>query len=344
MNMKKITLLLLLIFTTTLAFAEDVTLTETYANVVQTSAAAENTKWNGDYFEWTVYRLRRKSTDVFLNTTEQGGWYATPGYFYSSQPVEGGIKTLSIDWSQFGTETGNTLRMMILIDGVAVDSILRNGDLGSCEKQVYTNSAINSKKNAVLSINNTSYETATGITLAFALAKGRFLLGDITWTPYLWYQTKSATIPKGAKYTNTDMIDNLDVDMDAPTYTSSNTAVATVNPSTGEVTGVNAGTTTITATTGLISTTYELTVDITSGTLNNNNGDFVIYPTNISDVLNIETAEKDFTVKVYNQLGSLISEHRNTNSISFSNYAAGMYFIRIQSGNKTDTIKKVLKR
>jgi len=342
--MKKITLLLLLIITTTLTFAVDVTLTETYANVVQTSAAAENTKWNGDYFEWTVYRLRRKSTDVFLNTTEQGGWYATPGYFYSSQPVEGGIKTLSIDWSQFGTETGNTLRMMILIDGAAVDSILRNGDLGSCEKQVYTNSVINSKKNAVLSLNNTSYETATGITLAFALGKGRFLLGDITWTPYLWYQSKSATIQKGSTYTNTNMINNLDVDMDAPTFTSSNTSVATVNPATGEVTGVNAGTTTITATTGLISTTYELTVDVTSGTLNNNNGDVVVYPTNISDVLNIRIAEKDFTTKVYNQIGSLISEYNNTNIISFSNIAAGIYFIRIQSKGNVDTIHKVFKR
>lgn len=342
--MKKITLLLALIFTTTLTFAEDVTLTETYSNVVQTAAAGEGTLWNGDYFEWTVYRLRRKSTDVFLNTTEQGGWFAAPGYFYSSQPIEGGIKTLSIDWSQFGTETGNTLRMMILIDGVAVDSILRNGDLGACEKQVYTNNVINSKKNAVLSLNNTSYETATGITLVIGLSKGRFLLGNITWTPYLWYQTKSATIQKGAKYTNTDMINNLDVDMDAPTYTSSNTAVATVNSTTGEVTSINAGTATITATSGLISTTYELTVDITSDTRNNNNGGFVIYPTNISDVLNIETAEKDYNVKVYNQLGSLISEHRNTNSISFSNYAAGMYIIRIQAENKADIIKKVLKK
>lgn len=342
--MKKITLLLLLVFTTTLIFAEDVTLTETYANVVQTSAAAENTKWNGDYFEWTVYRLRRKSTDVFLNTTEQGGWYATPGYLYSSQPIEGGVKTLSIDWAQFGTEAGNTLRLMILIDGVAVDSILRNGDLGACEKQVYTNSAINSKKNAALSLNNTSYETATGITLAFALAKGRFLLGDITWTPYLWYQTKKATIQKGSTYTNTNMINNLDVDMDAPTYTSGNTSVAIVNPATGEVTGVNAGTTTITATSGLISTTYELTVDITSGTQNNNNGEVVVYPTNISDVLNIRIAEKDFTAKVYNQLGSLISEYINTNTISFSNIAAGIYFIRIQSKGKVDTIHKVYKR
>lgn len=344
MNMKKITLLLLLIITTTLTFAEDVTLTETYSNVVQTAAAGEGTLWNGDYFEWTVYRLRRKSTDVFLNTTEQGGWFATPGYFYSSQPIEGGIKTLSIDWSQFGTETGNTLRMMINIDGVAVDSILRDGNLGSCEKQVYTNSAINSKKNAVLSLNNTSYATATGIILALSLSKGRFLLGNITWTPYLWYQTKSATIQKGAKYTNTDMIDNLDVDMDAPIYTSSNTSVATVDPATGEVTAVNAGTATITATTGQISTTYELTVDITSDTHNNNNGGFVIYPTNISDVLNIETAEKDYNVKVYNQLGSLIFEHRNTNSISFGNYAAGMYIIRIQTENKADIIKKVSKR
>lgn len=582
MNMKKITLLLLLIFTTTLTFAEDVTLTETYSRVVQTSASGANTLWPGDHFVWTNYRFRRGTSDLFTDTQTQAGWFGSQGYFYSREAVEGGIKTLSIDWAQFGSETGRTLRLMINIDGVNVDSILRDGNLGSCPKQVFTNTAINSKKNAVLRLNNTSYEQATGapcaidygrflignitwtpylwystkkaaieigqtytntslvnnldedmdapaftssnpsvatvdpasgevtaisegfvtitatsgdiaVTYTLKVAEdaltetytnvvqtsaagvgtkwdgdyfewtvgnirrgladvlvdsreqagwfstsnaingliestnpieggikaltfpwsqfgnestktlkmvirvdgvrvdsivrenttssaygtettyvnnainckknatlglynlsftktnptnleGRFSLGNITWTPYLWYKTKSATIQKGSTYTNTDMIDNLDVDMDAPTYTSSNTAVATINPATGEVTGVNAGTATITATSGLISTTYELTVDITSGTQNNNNGDFVIYPTNISDILSIRTAEKDYTVKVYNQLGSLIAEHRNTNSIPFSHFTAGMYIIRIQSENKVDTIQKVLKR
>ncbi len=580
--MKKITLLLLLAFTTTLAFAEDVTLTETYTRVVQTSASGANTLWPGDHFVWTNYRFRRGTSDLFTDTQTQAGWFGSQGYFYSREAVEGGIKTLSIDWAQFGSETGRTLRLMINIDGVNVDSILRDGNLGSCPKQVYTNTAINSKKNAVLRLNNTSYEQATGAPCA--IDYGRFLIGNITWTPYLWYSnkkaaievgqtytntslinnldgdmdapaftssntavatvdptsgevtalsegsvtitatsgdiavtytlkvaedaftetyanvvqtsaagvdtkwngdyfewnvgnirrglgdvladsrdqggwfstsntnnglvestnpieggikalsfswsqfgnestktlkmvikvdgirvdsiirenstsiaygtettyinnainckknatlglynlsytktnptnlegrfvlgnitltpyifylTKSETIQKGAKYTNTNMIDNLDVDMDAPTYTSSNTAVATVDPATGEVTGVNAGTATITATTGQISTTYELTVDITSGTRKNNNGDFVVYPTNIGDVLNIRTTEKDFIVKVYNQLGSLVATYNNNINIPFSHFATGMYIIRIQSENKVDTIQKVLKR
>ncbi len=330
--------------TYTLKVAEDA-LTETYTNVVQTSAAGVGTKWDGDYFEWTVGNIRRGLADVLVDSREQAGWFSTSnainGLIESTNPIEGGIKALTFPWSQFGNESTKTLKMVIKVDGVRVDSIVRENTTSSAygTETTYVNNAINCKKNATLGLYNLSFTKTNPTNL-----EGRFSLGNITWTPYLWYKTKSATIQKGSTYTNTDMIDNLDVDMDAPTYTSSNTAVATINPATGEVTGVNAGTATITATSGLISTTYELTVDITSGTQNNNNGDFVIYPTNISDILSIRTAEKDYTVKVYNQLGSLIAEHRNTNSIPFSHFAAGMYIIRIQSENKVDTIQKVLKR
>lgn len=68
------------------------------------------------------------------------------------------------------------------------------------------------------------------------------------------------------------------------------------------------------------------------------------YPTQISDVLNIQSATKDFSVKIYNQMGSLIAVYKNMNAIPFSHFAAGMYIIRIQSENKVDTIHKVLKR
>lgn len=319
---------------------EDITLTETYANVVQTSSAGAGTKWNGDYFEWSVLGIRRGTTDLFYSTTIQAGWFRAGGYIYSSQPVEGGIKNLSFDWAQIYQESTVTFRMMILIDDVAIDSIIRDGSLGRTT-QVYNNNTINSKKNAVFRINNSSYEAATGALLS---SNGRFYLGDITWTPYLWYLTKSITINKGAKYTNTDMIDNLNIDMDAPTYTSSNPAVATIDATTGEVTGVNAGTAIITATTGLISTTYQLTVNITSGTKMTSNSEFLIYPTQISEVLHIKTTEKRFSVKVFNQTGSLIATYKNMKNIPFSNLAAGMYIIRIQSESSIDSIHKVLKR
>lgn len=330
--------------TYTLTVAEDA-LTETYANVVQTSAATAGTKWNGDYFEWTVGNIRRSLTDILADSREQGGWFQTSntnnGNIRSTNPIEGGIKGLSFPWSQFGNESATTLKMVIVIDGVRVDSIVRENTTTSAlgTETTYTNNAINCKKNATLGLYNYSFNKITPTTLT-----GRFALGNITWTPYIWYLTKSVTIHKGTKFTNSDMIDNLDVDMDAPTYTSSNTAAATVNPTTGEVTGVEAGTTTITANTGQISTTYVLTVDVTSNTNNARNADFTIFPTNISDMLHIRTTEKDFTVKVYNQLGSLIAEHKNVYNIPFSNLAAGMYIIRIQSESKVDTIQKVLKR
>lgn len=69
-----------------------------------------------------------------------------------------------------------------------------------------------------------------------------------------------------------------------------------------------------------------------------------VYPTQVSDVLNIQSATKDFSVKIYNQMGSLIAVYKNMNAIPFSHFAAGMYIIRIQSENKVDTIQKVLKR
>lgn len=77
---------------------------------------------------------------------------------------------------------------------------------------------------------------------------------------------------------------------------------------------------------------------------NNHHNQTKVYPTQVNDVLNIQSATKDFSVKVYNQMGSLIAEYKNANIIPFGNFAAGMYIIRIQSENKVDTIQKVLKR
>lgn len=331
--------------TYTLHVAEDA-ITETYANVVQTSSAVADTKWPGDFFEWTVTSIRRSSTDVLADSREQGGWFSTSstviGNIRSTNPIEGGLKGLSFPWSQFGNESTRTLKMVIKVDGISVDSIVRENTTSSAlgSETTYSNTSINSKKNATLGLYNLSFTKTDPTTLG-----GRFVLGNITITPYLYYLTKSDTIDNGATYTNTDMIDNLDVDMDAPTYTSSDPAVATVDAATGEVTGVNAGTTTITATTGEISTSYVLTVDVTSKIKNNSNNDtFTIYPTNVSDMLHIRSAEKEFTVKIYNQLGSLISEQNNVFNIPVNHLPAGMYIVKIQSGNNELSINKILKR
>lgn len=255
--MKKITFLLLFAIISTLAFATGGTLTETYSKVVQTSAAGANTKWNGDYFEWTVYNIRRGATDVLKDTGEPGGWFSSPAYVRSSNPIEGGIKTLSFPWSQFGNESTRMLKMVIIVDGIRVDSIFQQGVASATGTQrTFSKTDINCKKNATLYLENLSYTTATPTVLG-----GRFVLGNITWTPYLYYTTKSVAIDPGTQYTNSGLINNLDVDMDAPTYTSSHPAFATVNASTGEVTAITEGITTITATSGNVSTTYQLTVN-----------------------------------------------------------------------------------
>jgi len=104
-----------------------------------------------------------------------------------------------------------------------VDSIIRDGNPGKCGKQVYTNTAINSKKNGVLRLNNTSYTTATG-ELA---ANGRFLIGDITWTPYLWYPKHKISSHRCRIQIHQipSLINNLDTDMDVPTYTSQSSSI-----------------------------------------------------------------------------------------------------------------------
>jgi hypothetical protein len=81
-----------------------------------------------------------------------------------------------------------------------------------------------------------------------------------------------------------------------------------------------------------------------TSTEDNHYNQFTIFPTQVNDVLNIQTATKEFSVKVYNQMGSLIAAYKNINTIPFSDFAAGMYIIRIQSENQFDTIQKVLKR
>lgn len=255
--MKKITFLLLFAIASTLAFATGGTLTETYSNIVQTSAAGVNTKWNGDYFEWTVYNIRRAATDLLKDTGTPGGWFSSPAYVRSSNPIEGGIKAVSFPWSQFGNESTRMLKMVIIVDGIRVDSIFQQGVANAIGTQrTFSKTDINCKKNATLYLENLSYTTATPSVLG-----GRFVLGNITWTPYLRYTTKTVTVDPGTQYTNSGLINNLDVDMDAPVYTSSVPAIATVDPATGEVTAIAEGTTTITATSGNVSTTYLLTVN-----------------------------------------------------------------------------------
>lgn len=69
-----------------------------------------------------------------------------------------------------------------------------------------------------------------------------------------------------------------------------------------------------------------------------------VYPTTINEVINIQTAEKEFTVSIYNQLGSLIIENQNTRSIPASHLAAGLYIVKVQTAGGESSLNKVFKR
>ena len=74
------------------------------------------------------------------------------------------------------------------------------------------------------------------------------------------------------------------------------------------------------------------------------NKKIAVYPTNITDVINVQTAEKEFTVSIYNQLGSLIVENQNTRSIQASHLPAGLYIVKVQTAGGESSLNKVFKR
>jgi len=69
----------------------------------------------------------------------------------------------------------------------------------------------------------------------------------------------------------------------------------------------------------------------TTGISQTQNKNIAVYPNNITDVINIQTAEKEFTVSIYNQLGSLIIENQNIRSIPVSQLASGLYIVKVQT-------------
>ena len=89
--------------------------------------------------------------------------------------------------------------------------------------------------------------------------------------------------------------------------------------------------------------------EIYNGTLaientDNNNDPLKVFPNPTSGILNIELNQeyKDFTVRIYNQVGQTIFSGRNTKQINLSSQASGIYFISIQTDTEilTDIIIK----
>jgi len=68
-----------------------------------------------------------------------------------------------------------------------------------------------------------------------------------------------------------------------------------------------------------------------------------IYPNPASSTVNIDT-EKEFVLKIYNQIGRLIETFYNKNVIDVSAYSEGLYFLNINTDDKSFTKKLIIKK
>ncbi len=156
----------------------------------------------------------------------------------------------------------------------------------------------------------------------------------------------TATIETGATQQLTATISPSDASNKAVTYTSSNTAVATVS-STGLITGVTTGTATITATSqdGSKTATCAVTVTFPTGysqvTLPSET--IKVFPNPAQNTLTISSlTEEKLSVIIYDIRGTqIISTFTKGKSLSMdiSEIPSGVYFIKVFGMNKTETHK-----
>ncbi|MCD6366150.1 MAG: T9SS type A sorting domain-containing protein [Bacteroidales bacterium] len=67
-----------------------------------------------------------------------------------------------------------------------------------------------------------------------------------------------------------------------------------------------------------------------------------IFPNPATDIVTIKTNLKNYTLSVYSQLGQKVFEQENTKQLNVSSLNAGIYLIRIVSGNKSDWRKLIV--
>lgn len=235
-------------------WAADVSLVERFSAINQTSSVASDT-WAGDVCNWATAYTRHKlataaegNQDIIIvdEVDMNSCWMSTDGSTQvgniQTTDWEGGIKAVSFRWAQFGAESKNTLQLRIAAGTIENDTETRAGSSGENKTTggtLYSHSFEN-KANCQLSITNISTKGGGN--------SCRILIGDITITPYIYYTTKNAIIEVGSStYENTDLIKNIDGEGGTLLFSSANTDIATVNETTGVVTGVAAGCTEIIA-------------------------------------------------------------------------------------------------
>ena len=264
--MKK-TLLFLMVSLFAVAAWADTSVTEKFTRVSQTgSSGSTGSSWTGDVCDWQTKYARRGTNDK-LNGN-QCTWITLNGSnirgYIKTTNLEGGIKSVSFNYGQFGAEVTTVLKWQVSAIGATTisDIIERDGDLGgntSTDGDSYSHT-FSCKGNAQLEILNMSEMDNGNMP---ANGKARLLVNNITITPYLLYRNKDVTVGlKQRGYANNgsqDFINNTGSE-GTISYSSSNEAVATVDEN-GVITPVAVGNAVITATWSEgASTTYTLHV------------------------------------------------------------------------------------
>lgn len=260
------------------------TVTEDYKNINQPTATSSYSRsiCSFDSQLPLIYRNARRGTDDSIsvegrkiqamwlcrvvgeakkyNSYVEIGQDENKGEGRSEIKFEGGVKTISFPYCQFGYDPNKGddkahLVLAVKINDKAVDSIQFDAQKElSRVTSIYTSKELNVKTKAKITVANLSYPRDNPTTYTY----GRMLVGPITITPYLLYTEKEVQLTVGQQYTNESLIDNHN-DQNPVQYKSSNPAVATVDAN-GQVTTIQEGTTTITASWGGLSTSYVLSV------------------------------------------------------------------------------------
>ncbi len=85
-------------------------------------------------------------------------------------------------------------------------------------------------------------------------------------------------------------------------------------------------------------------IDETLGTTDLSETVFNVYPNPVETLLTINTTSTNYSIAIYNIQGQLMNEIKNiseTQTIDYSNYTTGIYFMKIVSENTSKTVKVI---
>lgn len=84
-------------------------------------------------------------------------------------------------------------------------------------------------------------------------------------------------------------------------------------------------------------------VDVLGTTLFNHKN-VTVYPNPVTDLINIDSNEKNYKINIFDVLGQKIINNQETNRIDFSNFPTGIYLLKISFDDKESQIIRFLKK